>query len=81
MEPVVVILGQNGRLVIPAKYREALQLRTGDQLVVRLVGNELHVTTRRAAIQNAQRLVRQHVPKGVSLVQELITERKLESDN
>ena len=50
MKPVMindrVKLNENGRIVIPAAMREALQIKAGDELLLRVEDGELRVTTR-----------------------------------
>ena len=75
MEGFRVKLGSNGRLVIPVELRRALDIREGEELLLRCSGGELRITTPKAAIKGAQALVRRYVPAGVSLVDELIEER------
>ncbi len=71
-----VRMSDNGRVVIPAAFREALGVRAGDEIVLRMEDDELRITTMKQRIERAQRLVRQHVKAGVSLVDELIAERR-----
>ncbi len=71
-----VKLNENGRIVIPAAMREALQVKPGDELLLHVEDGELHVTTRMQRIRRAQELVRRYVPEGVSLADELIAERR-----
>ncbi len=68
----------NGRVQVPARIREALDLKEGDALFARLEGGEIHLLTPNAAMRRAQALVRQFVPEGVSLVDELIADRRRE---
>jgi AbrB family looped-hinge helix DNA binding protein len=75
-----VRLGPDGRVVVPAVFREALGLKEGDVLFARLEGGEVHLLTPKAAMLRAQALVRQFVPEGVSLVDELISERRREAE-
>jgi AbrB family looped-hinge helix DNA binding protein len=75
----VARLGAGGRFVIPASYRKALGLRPGDMLVLRMEDGELWVSTRDRAIKRVQAYVRRYVPSGVSLVDELIHERREEA--
>ena len=69
-------INQNGRVVIPASFREALGIQLGDELIVRLEDDELRITTLRNRLYQARRLVRKHVKPGRSLVEELIRERR-----
>ena len=69
-------VNENGRVVIPASFRKALGINVGDEIVLRIEDDELHISTLKQRIQRAQRLVRQHVKPGTSLVDELITERR-----
>ena len=66
----------NGRVVIPASYREALGNKAGDEVILRMEDGELRITTMKRRIERAQRLVRKYVKPGVSLVDELIAERR-----
>lgn len=63
-------------MVIPASFRKALGINVGDEVVLRIEDDELRITTLRHRIERAQRLVRQHVKLGTSLVDELIAERR-----
>ena len=74
-----VRLGPDGRVVIPAAMREALGLKEGDVLFARLEGGEIKLLTPQAAMRRAQAIVRQFVPEGVSLVDELIADRRREA--
>ena len=65
--------GANGEVVIPAAFRRRLGLEPGDPQSVRLLENRSVSESRRAAVQAAQGMVREHVPEG-----ELITERLFE---
>jgi AbrB family looped-hinge helix DNA binding protein len=57
-----VELGAGGRIVIPAPMREALGIKVGDRLTVRLEGDELRVYTFEAAIRRIQHLVGPYLP-------------------
>lgn len=69
-------VNENGRIVIPASYRKALGIKPGDKVILRLEDDELRITTVKRKIERAQRLVRKYVKPGVSLVDELIAERR-----
>lgn len=66
----------NGRVVIPASFRKRLGIRVGDEVVLRIEDDELRISTLKRNIERAQRLIRKHVKRGVSLVDELIAERR-----
>ena len=69
-------VNENGRVVIPAAFRKALGINTGDEVVLRMEDDELRITTLKRRVERAQRLVRKHVKRGTSLVDELIAERR-----
>jgi AbrB family looped-hinge helix DNA binding protein len=69
-------INENGRVVIPAAFRKALGINPGDEVILRLEDDELRITTMKRRIERAQRRARQYVKPGISLVDELITERR-----
>jgi AbrB family looped-hinge helix DNA binding protein len=69
-------INENGRIVIPAPFRKALGINPGDEVILRLEDDELRITTMKRRIERAQRHARQYVKSGVSLVDELIAERR-----
>ncbi len=73
-----VQVGAQGRLVIPAALRKALDLKPGDRLVARQEGDAL-VLERREAIERRLQDRFRHIPKDISLVDELIAERRAEA--
>jgi AbrB family looped-hinge helix DNA binding protein len=71
----------NGRVVIPAALRQQLELHDGDKLIWSVREGELVATTRRAQLKKAQALFLAFVPEASSsLADELIAERRLESE-
>jgi antitoxin PrlF len=70
-----LVLGQQGRLVIPAEVRSALGLSPGDRLHLRLVGHSLVLERPQDAASELRGLA-SHVPRARSLVDELLTERR-----
>jgi AbrB family looped-hinge helix DNA binding protein len=71
-----VRINENGRVVIPAAFREALGVKPGDEIILRVEDDELRITTMKRRIARAQRTVRKYVKPGVSLVDDLIAERR-----
>lgn len=69
-------VNENGRVVIPASYRKALGIKAGDEVILRMEDDEVRITTMKRRIERAQRRIRQYVKPGVSLVDELIAERR-----
>jgi len=75
-----VHVGAQGRVVIPAALRKALQLKPGDRLIARRVDDTL-VFERRETIERRLRDRFRHVPETVRLSDELIAERRTEAAN
>lgn len=69
----------NGRVVIPAAFRQRLGIGPGDWVQMRIVEDELRLIGRDQAFKRAQALVAKYVPEGESLVDALIAERRLEA--
>ncbi len=67
---------QSGRVLIPAEYRKALGVKPGDQVIVVLEDNAVRLLTREQAIKEAQEIVGGFVASDVSLVDELLLERR-----
>src|SRR2546427_12783860 len=72
-------VNENGRVVIPASFRRALGIKAGDEILLRMEDDELRITTMKKRIERARRLVRKYVKPGVSLVDELIADRRREA--
>lgn len=66
----------NGRVVIPAELRKAMGVASGGELIATWEGDGLRIATMKQNIERAQRHARQHIKPGVSLVDELIAERR-----
>ena len=73
-----VRIGAQGRVIIPAHLRKELNLKPGDRLIVRRDGDRILLERRQAV---AARLLARfsHIPPDVSLVDELISERRAEA--
>jgi AbrB family looped-hinge helix DNA binding protein len=68
-------IAPNGRVVIPANMRAKLGWQSGGKLLARLVDGTVVLEPIDVAIHRAQAMVRQYVPQGSGLVEELIAER------
>jgi len=79
--PDRLTLGQGGRVVIPASYRDVLGLKENDEVTIWLEEGELHLLPSTQVLKRAQELFRRRVPEGRSLADELIAERRHEARN
>lgn len=73
-----VELGTGGRVVIPQEMREALELHTGDRLVLTLKDGRLELTTRRAILRKLHGVLARE--DGKDLTAELLTEHREEAE-
>lgn len=71
-----LVMGQQGRLVIPAEIRAALGLAPGDRLHLQLTGRRLVLERQQDAVAELRGLGTK-ISKDRSLVDELIAERRL----
>ncbi len=74
-------IARGGRIVLPVKFRKALEIQIGDEIVMRLENGSIRLIPLRQAVNLAQKAVRQYVPKETSLVDELIRARREESSH
>lgn len=71
-----IVLGAQGRLVLPAPIRAALGLRPGDPLHLSVVGHQVVIERPSDAVAELRRLG-SGVAAGRSLVDELLAERRV----
>ena len=76
MQPIRTRISEKGRVVIPVSFREALGLKIGDEVQLRIEGDELRISTLRSRIREAQHYVRRFVKPGSMLSDELLAERR-----
>ena len=81
MDPQSARLDRSGRLVLPISIRRDLALREGDEVVFTAgeTAGEVRLTSRRAAVEQAQTLVRRHVRPGLNMVDVLLADRQREA--
>ena len=72
-------VGKGGRVDIPASLLAAMGLAEGDPIQISLDGGVARILPRDAVLREVQTYVRRHVPEDVSLVDELLAERRLEA--
>lgn len=70
---------RQGRVVLPIDLRRELGIDGGGQLTVSVEGDVVHLDSRRLAIRRMQRELRELLPKGVLLSDELIADRRAEA--
>lgn len=73
-------LVSGGRLQIPARVRRELGLKDGDAVVMETIEGELRVRPYRDVLSEIQGRLRTYIPEGVSLADELIADRRAESE-
>lgn len=71
-------VGAQGRVVIPAALRKALDLKPGDRLIARRVDDGL-VLERREQVERRLKARFGSVPSDVSLSDELLSERRADA--
>ena len=76
--PYTTRLDRSGRLVLPAALRAELELREGDEVVflASTAAGEVRLVPRRAAVRQSQSIVREHVPTGSHVVDDLLRRRR-----
>jgi len=79
VQPQRVKLIEGGKLIIPAPMRKALGIVPGDTVTVEVDNGELRIRSLAVALHRARAILRKHVPKGESLVSELIADRRAEA--
>jgi AbrB family looped-hinge helix DNA binding protein len=73
-------VGEQGRIVIPADIRRALAISIGSTLVARIDQDRLILEKREVVLRRLQSRFAK-IPTGVSLADELISERRVEAAN
>ena len=76
MGDVKTTIGEGGRIVIPAAFRQALDLSAGDEVVLQLEDRGIRILSVNQAVKYAQESVKRYNKNGRSLSQELISERR-----
>ena len=76
---VALRLFENGRVTLPVDMRRQLDVEKGDTLFARLEDGEIRIWTRKSALRRLQASLRELAPEGVSLVDEMIAERRREA--
>ena len=73
-----VIVGENGRMIIPAMFRKQLDLKAGDEVMVKLSqDNDIIIHTPKQSLKKLQELIKNKV-NNESLVDALFEMRRKE---
>ena len=72
---------EGGRIVIPAKMRDALGIKIGNKVTLTLKDGSLQITTRDEVIRRIEGVMKNYIKPGRSAVDELIKERREEARN
>jgi AbrB family looped-hinge helix DNA binding protein len=79
MKTKMAKLGKSGRIVIPVELRRGLGVEAGDDLILRLDEEGLHLSTPAQALARAQAFVKGLGVEGRDLAEELVAERRRET--
>ncbi|MDQ3089433.1 MAG: AbrB/MazE/SpoVT family DNA-binding domain-containing protein [Acidobacteriota bacterium] len=72
----------DGKIQLPPQVLESLDFKVGQDLELELEKNALRVSLSVSErVKRAQARVRKYIPEGVSLVDELIEDRRREAEN
>jgi AbrB family looped-hinge helix DNA binding protein len=72
-------IGKGGRIVIPAELRKSLDMHMGEELLAEIEDGALKLYTCKQAIESVREQLAEYLPKGKSLADELIEERRNEA--
>lgn len=75
------LINDSGRILIPLNIRKALNLNIGDELLLKVEEDEIHMIPLSKAVQQAQDLVRQYNKDGLKLTDVLAELRKEDQKN
>lgn len=70
---------EGGRIVIPAKMREAMGMKVGTSVTLTVKDGSLRITTRDEAFRRIDEMMKDRIRPGRSVVDELIKERRDEA--
>ena len=73
-----VILGESGRIVLPASIRKEFGIKPGERLTVTSENGEIKILSRKMALESIRAEVLKQIRPGMSLADELIRERRQE---
>ncbi len=71
---------KSGRILIPAEIRRRLNLKEGAEVLLGVDETGIHLGTRDQALSRVHQRLRQYIPEGRVLSEELIQERRTEGE-
>ncbi len=74
-------IGENGRIIIPAKMRKEANLTVGQGIIINLQNGELKISSYEAKLKNIQATVKSYTHNKGSLVDKLFELRKEDQNN
>ena len=80
MSELTVTVAENGRVVLPLALRRRLNVTRGGTVMIREEDGRLLLESVDDAIGRAQALVRRFAPEAQGVVDELLSERRLEAE-
>jgi bifunctional DNA-binding transcriptional regulator/antitoxin component of YhaV-PrlF toxin-antitoxin module len=78
--PARAVLDERGRILLPDRILESWSASPGEELLVRLEGDELRILTRSAGLRLAREVLRKYPRSDKSMADELIAERRREAE-
>ena len=79
MEHHRVQIASNGRMVLPARLRQQLNVEGGGLLIIREDEGRLVLESLEDAVRRAQALVRRYAPSAQGVTDELLAERRADA--
>ena len=74
-----VVLGESGRIVLPAAIRNELGLKTGDRLTITSDGSAIRILSRKMALEGIQADIIKHRGSLEGILDEFLAERRAEA--
>ena len=71
---------KSGRVMIPAVIRRQLNLKEGNEVLLRIDDTGIQMSTREQALARIQKRLRRYIPENRVLSEELIEERRAEAE-
>lgn len=72
---------QGGRIIIPAEMRKKLGIEIGEEINLSLEGDSMRISTAKLALKRIRQSVQSAANSDISIVDELIADRRKEAEN